>query len=265
MRVILPPSETKRSGGGDSVLMIDQLSRPALTSARKKAVASLRKLSLNKSLATRVLKLSDRQLHYLAGNRNLTLAPTMPAIDRYTGVLYDALNAIELDDQARAWLYSSVSIQSALFGCIDAADEIPAYRLSASTALPGLTIGKAEASLKAFWQHAHATVWNNEQCFLLDLRSKDYVALAPIGDAIESAWVNVVSRGEDGKVRALNHFNKSAKGQLVRLLAQTRPNIESREDFLAWSAQNEIECDLADGGQLTLVADSVSVKAGQFA
>lgn len=265
MRILLPPSETKRPGGGNSVLALESLSHAELTQGRKRVLAALRKLSLRKREATKVLKLSAKQMHFLEENTTLLTSPVMPAIERYTGVLYDALNVSELDAQSRAWVNDSVSIQSSLFGLIDAKDEIPAYRLSASTALPGLTLKSKSVALKSFWQAQHATVWDAEHDFVLDLRSKDYVALNPVSQSTTSAWVNVVSRTDDGEVRALNHFNKTAKGELVRLLARSQADLHTRAEFLDWASQTGLECTLETNGEISFVANSVSLKAGQFA
>ena len=61
----------------------------------------------------------------------------MPAIDRYTGVLFDALDAPSLDADAREFARETVVVHSALFGLVGALDEIPAYRLSHDSRLPG--------------------------------------------------------------------------------------------------------------------------------
>jgi len=155
-----------------------------------------------------------------------------------------------------------VSIQSSLFGMIDAGDRIPSYRLSASTALPGITIAGTVHTLKRTWQHAHEAVWANEDEFVLDLRSKDYVALAPVSKQVPCSWVNIVTRTETGAVKALNHFNKAAKGHLVRVIARSRPTIASAADFVAWSHTVGVVSEHDPSGQITVFADSVSVNTG---
>ena len=47
--------------------------------------------------------------------------------------------------------------------------------------------------------------------------------------------MRVVGAGEDGTVRALNHFNKASKGALVRTLAQARPTVRTLRGLLRWA------------------------------
>ena len=61
----------------------------------------------------------------------------MPALDRYTGVLYDALSPATLGPAARARAEREVVVASALFGAVRGGDPLPAYRLSRARACPG--------------------------------------------------------------------------------------------------------------------------------
>lgn len=229
MLVLLPPSETKRPGGTGAPLVLDSLALSALREPRERVVDALVALSADESAAARVLKLSARRLHEVADNAALRTAPTLPAIDRYTGVLFDALAADTLDAAARAWAGRHVLIHSAPFGPVGALDGIPAYRLAASTSVPGLP------PLRRVWADAvSAALRRAEPGFVLDLRSEAYAALGPVPAGVDSVYVRVVSEGPDGAVRALNHFNKKAKGELVRALAQTGARIGSRSDLLSW-------------------------------
>ncbi|WP_114588457.1 YaaA family protein [Microbacterium arborescens] len=233
MLLLLPPSETKRAGGTGAPLDIDALALPQLASERRAAVDALVALSADPDAAARVLKLSARQLGEVAVNSALMTSPTMPAVDRYTGVLFDALDAAALDAGARGWLGEHVLIQSAPFGPVAALDPLPAYRLAAGTALPGIP------PLRRHWAAASsAALMGTGAPFVLDLRSEAYVALAPVPAAMPSAFVRVVSAGADGTVRALNHFNKHAKGEFTRSLARSAATVSSRDDLLAWAASH---------------------------
>lgn len=231
MLVLLPPSETKRPGGRRTPLALDRLALPELEPQREAVIDALAALSDDPSEAARVLKVSPRQVLDIAANTTLRTGPTLPAIDRYTGVVYDALGAGSLDPAARRWLGRHVLIHAAPFGPVGALDKIPAYRLGATVTLPGLP------SLRRVWAEAvSAALLARAETFVLDLRSEAYVALGPLPEVIPSAYVRVVTAGEDGTVRALNHFNKTTKGALVRTLAQTRPTIRTLRGLVRWAA-----------------------------
>ena len=157
------------------------------------------------------LKPGSTEEQALTNNQELLTAPVLPAIRRYTSVLYDALDYDALNDTAKAWVNSHVAVQSALFGLVTAADLIPAYRLSGGSTLPGL-----KPALKQQWQKAHDSIDWAASGFVLDLRSKDYVKLAALPAGANTAWLSVEQQAADGSVRTLNHFNKAAKGELSR-------------------------------------------------
>ena len=244
MKILLPPSETKRSGGTGVPLRLDSLALPSLHAQREDVVDALVALSQDPAEAQRVLKLSERQLGDIEHNRALRTAATMPAIDRYTGVLFDALDAQGMDTAARRWLGQHVLIHSAPFGPVGALDHIPAYRLAAGTSLPGV------APLRRHWAGATSEALS-ALGFILDLRSEAYAALGPLPAGTQFAYVRVVT--ETG--RALNHFNKKSKGELVRALAHTRPRGRTRPALLSWARANNIPLrETAESHVLELVA-----------
>jgi uncharacterized protein len=233
--VLLPPSETK-SGGGSGALDPAALGFPSLRGKRRTAAAALKRVPLKDAPA--VLKLGARNSHEARWNRELTSGPVLPAIERYTGVLYDGLRAATLVPEARRWADEHVVIASALFGLVRAADAIPLYRLSGSTTLPDL-------SLKAHWRDAVAGAIAATGEWVLDARSEAYVALGPAPAG--SAFLLVETAGG----RALNHFNKHAKGVLVRALAESAAEASSRDELLTWAQEHGVA--LASRGEHDLV------------
>src|SRR5690606_5399876 len=95
-------------------------------------------------------------------NRALRHSPVMAAMDRYTGVLYEALDAPSLSATARAFASHHVVIQSALFGLLGAADPIPVYRLSHDSRVPGHPLGRT-------WREPIAHALANLPGLILDL------------------------------------------------------------------------------------------------
>ena len=234
MKILLPPSETKRPGGTGAPLDLRGLALPELHDERSAVVDALVDLAGDEDAARSVLKLSARQLGDIEHNRMLRRAATMPAVDRYTGVLFDALDAVTLSTASRRWLGAHVWIHSAPLGPLGALDAIPAYRLAAGTSLPGLP------ALRRHWADAtQRAIAQAAPPFVLDLRSEAYVALGPVPASVPSAYVRVVT-DDDGGSRALNHFNKKSKGLLVRALAEDRPRIGSLRSLRSWAQKNEV-------------------------
>jgi hypothetical protein len=180
----------------------------SLDPTRESIIRALEKASKNESLAGRVLKLGKRNLHEAKANLELHTSPTMPALARYSGVLYEALGYDTLTKFGLQRAKEQLFIQSALFGLLPATEQIPFYRLSATTLLPGI-------SIKKLWPIAHEElVWPRLSGPIIDMRSKAYIELAPIPKSIESYQVEVL---DEQSGSALNHFNKKAKGAFTRV------------------------------------------------
>jgi cytoplasmic iron level regulating protein YaaA (DUF328/UPF0246 family) len=218
--VLLPPSETK-SEGGEGAFALGRLSFRGLTPQRRTVVDAVVALSLDPVEAARVLKLGPKNAGEVDRNRRLRRAPVRAAVERYTGVVYDGVGATTLGEQARAWLDAHVLIASALLGLVAAGDPIPAYRLSASTALPGIPLAR-------HWAPAVTAVLARAGDWVLDARSAAYAALGAPPPGSGALLV------ETAQGRALNHFNKLHKGRLVRALAESAPDLASRADLLDW-------------------------------
>jgi uncharacterized protein len=210
MLVLLPPSETKHPGGDGAPLDLAGLSAPELTSVRTELVEALVKLADDVPAARTALGLSAKQDDEIERNAALWTSPTLPALHRYTGVLYDALDVGTLTRSQRARAEHRLAVGSALFGLVRGTDRIPSYRLSAGSALPGLP------TLRALWKPALSPVLAGVDDLFVDLRSGSYAALAPVAGAVT---LQVLSERPDGTRAVVSHFNKAHKGRVARLLA----------------------------------------------
>ena len=230
-------------------LSVETLAFPQLTERRHSLLRAVTALAGDEAATVRALKLGRTQLGEVARNAAVASSPTTPVIDRYTGVLYDALDAASLDASARRWLGSNVLIHTAPLGPVGALDRIPAYRLGAGVSLPG------SPSLRRVWADAVTEALAAlPSRFVLDMRSEAYVALGPVPASSPSVYVRVVSAGPEGTVRSLNHFNKHAKGVLVRALAQSRPRIGSVRAFARWADSVGVTVRNGSSGELELFA-----------
>jgi uncharacterized protein len=210
--VLLPPSETKSPDGDGAPLDLGTLAAPELTAVRTELVETLVKLAADPPAARAALDLSPAQDDEITRNAALWSAPTRPALERYTGVLYDALGVRSMTRAQRSRAGRRLAVGSALFGVLGGEDAIPAYRLSAGSTLPGLP------TLRALWKPALSPVLAAVDELVVDLRSGSYAALAPVPGAVT---VQVLSERPDGSRAVVSHFNKAHKGRLARALATT--------------------------------------------
>lgn len=218
MRILLSPSETKSVGGDGGPLDLDALSLadcPGVTDTRRTVADALVGFCSSDPAAARAsLGLSEKLAGEVDLDARLWTTPTAPALSRYTGVLYDALDQGSLTRATRSRAESRLWIGSALFGLLGAGDPIPHYRLSAGTQLPGL------GTLRSTWKPALTAAtagWADD--LVVDLRSGGYHQLGPVPGAIT---VDVVTEYPDGTRKVVSHFSKHHKGLLARTLATSR-------------------------------------------
>ncbi|MGN8048544.1 YaaA family protein [Curtobacterium sp. 22159] len=253
MTVLLPPSETKREGGDPArTLDLRALSFPELAAERAAVITAARSVSSEESSARTALKLGPRSIEERFRNLALETSGTMAAIDRYTGVLYDPLGAPTADGATRAWWFEHVVVQSAMFGPVGAGDPIPAYRLSHDSRLGSLR-------LASHWPEVATRVITARagDGLVLDLRSEGYRQLGPVPDAVAP---RVVSVDGSGRRKALNHWNKTAKGRLVGLLARTGAEVSTMPELVAWASSHGVLFE-EHAGSWDLVAESLEPAA----
>jgi hypothetical protein len=214
MFIFVPPSETKAFPSDAEPAPLGSLALPELAPTRTELRAALVKLSRGKAAtALETLGLSTGQAGELLHNRQLKTAPTGPAAEVYTGVLYDSLGLPEL--HAEGVVTRDVLIFSGLWGVLRPGDRIPHYRCSAGVRLPGA------GSVSTVWRKAlrgplDAHVGDR---LVVDLRSGAYAGLWAAGG--NAVTVRVLHEREVGGVlrrTVVSHFNKATKGRITRTL-----------------------------------------------
>lgn len=231
MLIVLPPSETKAPGGSGPAVDLEGLSFPALTPVRCALLDELSSLEVDDAME--VLGISGRLRPEAEANRELRTSPTMPALYRYTGVLFDALSAPTLPESA----WERLAVGSALFGVVRAGDLIPRYRLSGGTKLGGRT-------MRSRWGRL-ITEALAEEGFVVDLRSGAYQQLGRVPGAV------TVRVEKDGKV--VSHFNKHYKGELARVLASAPVAAASAADVVDIARAAGLDISPTSATELTLV------------
>ncbi|HEY1488851.1 MAG TPA: peroxide stress protein YaaA [Micromonosporaceae bacterium] len=217
MLILLPPSEGKTAGGRGRPLDLANLSFPELAAARGRVLAALvEECRTDPVEAAMMLGLGPTQADEVVRNSALPTAPTRPAIDLYTGVLYDALDFATLGSTGKSLLRRSAVIFSGLWGAVRLGDRIPAYRLSIGVNLPGL------GGLGAYWRSEMSTSMAAAAGggLVIDLRSGAYRTMwAPANVAGIRVLHERTAAGVTTRT-VVSHFNKATKGRILRDLAQ---------------------------------------------
>lgn len=183
-------------------------------------------------------------------NRRIGTSPTMPALHRYTGVLYDALDTLTLPHAAFSCASADLVIHSALFGLLRATDPIPAYRLSHDSKLPGLR-------LATLWSASISQELDAVDGLVVDMRSEAYMKLGPLPPAQHRAVLRVVTDAGNGVRRALNHFNKKGKGEFARAVLDSGIRHADVDSLIDWAATVGIKLERGAHSDLVLVVDEV--------
>ncbi|RDI48895.1 peroxide stress protein YaaA [Nocardia mexicana] len=246
MLVILPPSETKSDGGALGPLDLDELSLPQLNVVRDKLVTALSGLAADPEAARTALGLGKGAEPEIARNATLRSSPTRPALERYTGVLYDALDAGSFTKAQREKAYHRLAIGSALFGVVRAGDPIPAYRLSGGSKLPGMP------TLSSLWKPVLAPALQAETAgrLVVDLRSGTYQQLGRIPGAVTAT---VLTERPDGSRTVVSHFNKHHKGLLARALVCGRAEPSDIRGLARVAEKAGLRVEIASSAELLIL------------
>jgi len=218
MKILLAPSETKRSGGKNS-FDPSTLLFESLTPHRMKLLHTY--INILQQGDMQVLSKMfglKKEADILGNKRDLIHELTMKAIERYTGVAFDYLEYIDLDEDAQHYVDSHVILFSNLFGPIRADDLIPEYKLKQGEAVADIKTEKFYNEHTASLMEAYL---KDEE--ILDLRAGFYDKFYKPQKAYTT-----LKFIKEGKV--ISHWAKAYRGIVLREIAKAK--IDSLEAFM---------------------------------
>ncbi len=224
MKILLAPSETKRSGGENSfdpgTLLFE-----SLTPYRIKLLHTY--INILQQGDMQVLSKMfglKKEADILANKQDIVHELTMKAIERYTGVAFDYLGYDKLDKTVQTYIDKNVILFSNLFGPIRADDLIPEYKLK-----QGEAVGDIKTE-RFYHEHAASlmeTYLKDEE--ILDLRAGFYDKFYKPQKAYTT-----LKFIKDGKV--VSHWAKAYRGIVLREIAKA--GIETIDDFMKLPIEN---------------------------
>jgi cytoplasmic iron level regulating protein YaaA (DUF328/UPF0246 family) len=211
--ILLPPSEGKVAGGDGPAWAVDAGTFAALAPERTRVTNALRRHrgGTGKMLgATGPLLRTAR-----AANLALVGAPTLPAWQRFSGVVWEHLGPTTLGATARRRAEAGVIVVNAVTGLAGWDDPVPDFRLKLSAAVPPV------GNLAAFWRAPLSRALHDRLLghTVIDLLPNEHRA-AWIADADAYRLVRPALATRDGK--PAGHAGKAAKGRLARALLESR-------------------------------------------
>lgn len=224
--ILLPPSEGKcpEPGNGPSF-------RAAFPAFAAETGAVLRRLGkLTKAARLKAYGVSTKEKAESAHALNLAAldAPGMPAISRYTGVVYDHLDFGSLRDPAYALEHAC--IVSAMYGLVPASAPIADYKLPMDAGLAKYWRGINTARLSAF------------------AAGRPVLSLLPQAHvrAVDCAGLHFVDFKLAGGKKSAGHFGKAIKGKFARFVLEKKAKnfaavTDFHEDGYAFDGENFVQ------------------------
>jgi uncharacterized protein len=215
--ILLPPSEGKASGGEGPPLDLETLSFGDFNKTRSLMIKALGQLSAKPRVAQKTLGVKGVALDKArADNADVINSPTLPAIERYTGVMYDAIDYQSLDDESKRTFGESTLIMSGLFGMVSPYDLIPTYKLKMGAKV------RLNKACSAIWKPliTKALKSTAEKGVIWDLLPNEHsAAWDPSKVSCDVRFtVKFLEAGTDGRLKTVSHWSKALKGALVRHL-----------------------------------------------
>lgn len=208
--ILLPPSEAKAEHGQPRTKWGSTSGEfgKQLSGSRNELIRALEKVGGGNAAILGVKgALLDRAKN---ANESLVGSPTLPAFERYTGVVWEHMNLESMTSPQRAKALEHIIVISGLLGAVGGADPLPDYRLRMSASLAPL------GTLSRWWREPLSAVLNKQFAdrVVVDLLPQVHrLAYAPdlemLGD-----YMRVAINERDGK--SGGHGAKAAKGRLAR-------------------------------------------------
>ncbi len=218
MKILLAPSETKRSGGTEPFKLDTLLFEPLLPHRTKLLHTFINVLQKGDMRVLSKMFGLKKESDILSHKKDIIHELSMKAIERYTGVAFDYLGYEKLDANTQHYIDSHVILFSNLFGPLRASDMIPEYKLKQGEAVDDIKVEKFYNEYSAALMETYLA-----EDEILDLRAGFY-------DKFYKPQKNYTTLKfiKDGKV--VSHWAKAYRGIVLREIAKA--GVETLEAFM---------------------------------
>ena len=212
MKLLIPPSEGKAKTKATNIIF----STTSFKFERNvNQVVRLLELIDDEDLRSVYGTSAEKALGFHRQNQDIFNSPCAPAIERYTGVVYEHIDWLTLPKKAKEYMEKNVFIFSGLFGMLTPLTPIPDYKLKMNV-----------LSLQHHWNPILTEALNDEKNIIDLLPQVHRKAYTPNKKNVLPVDFSIINKG---KKTAAGHFGKAVKGEFIRYMAQH--NIKSVDEF----------------------------------
>jgi len=212
MKILIPPSEGKAKIKSGEV----RFSETNFKYEREvNQVVRLLELIDDEDLSSVYGTSAEKASLFHRQNQDVFNSYCAPAIERYTGVVYEHINWATLSDSAKDYMEKYVYIFSGLFGLLTPKTLIPDYKLKMNV-----------LSLQYHWNPVLTEALKDEKDIIDLLPQVHRKAYTPNKENVFPVDFQITNKG---KKSAAGHFGKAVKGEFIRYIAEN--NITDVEGF----------------------------------
>ena len=212
MKILIPPSEGKAKVKPTKTLF----SKTNFRFEREvNQVVRLLELIDDEDLRSVYGTSAEKALMFHRQNQDIFNSPCAPAIERYTGVVYEHISWSTLSEKAKDYMEKYIYIFSGLFGLLTPKTPIPDYKLKMNV-----------LSLQHHWYPFLTEALQNEKVIIDLLPQVHRKAYNPNKENVIPVDFLILNKG---KKSAAGHFGKAVKGEFIRYIAEN--NVTNIDDF----------------------------------
>lgn len=208
MKILLAPAETKREGGETPSYNENNFYFKSFQNIRDEIVNNYEQLLKNSSIEELSKWFGLKNLKECEKySKSILTKPTMKAIQRYTGVAFEAIDYDNLSIDEQNYCDDNVVLFSNLFGPLRANDNIPDYKFKQGSELSNIDV------IKRYKENIKSTLETYLGDEVIDLRAGFYDKFyKPTASVITYKFL------KNGKV--VSHWAKHYRGYIVKVLAK---------------------------------------------
>lgn len=211
MKILIPPSEGKAKVRPLDILFKDTNFEFAKYTQQ---IVDLLCLIENEDLTSVYGTTQEKAMMFHRQNQDVFNSKCVPAIERYTGVVYNHIEWNTLSKKSKNYMQKYILIFSGLFGLLTPETLIPDYKLKMNV-----------LSLEHHWKETLTKTLQDED-LVIDLLPQVHRKAYIPKDNVKKIDFIVIKKG---KKSAAGHFGKAVKGQLIKYIVMNQ--ITSTDQF----------------------------------